>query len=78
MPTSRNDVHVQCPFYQYDECNPRKNIKRITCEGIVDASSLVLNYRRTRDYFIQLETFCCRHYDRCEVYRMLMQKYEDL
>lgn len=78
MPTSRHDVHVKCPFYLYDECIPRNNIRRIICEGIVDASTLVLNYKRRQDFFIQLETFCCGHFDRCEVYRMLMQKYEEL
>ena len=78
MPTSRNDVNVQCPFYQYDQCDPRKNIRRIICEGAGDAASLTLNYRRARDYRLQLETFCCKYYDKCEVYRMLMEKYEDL
>ena len=78
MPESRTAVRVKCPFYQYDECVPRKNIKRIICEGIVDASTLALNYRFLRDFRMQLETFCCRYYDRCEIYRMLMEKYEDM
>ena len=77
VPTSRNDTHVQCPFYRYDE-SLRNRIYRIACEGAATASSLVLNYRRKRDFMIQLETFCCQYYDRCEVYRMLMEKYEEL
>lgn len=78
MPTSRTDVRVQCPFYQYDVCRPRENIHRIICEGIVDHSTLVLNYRKKPDFHMQLETFCCRYFDKCEVYRMLMEKYEQL
>lgn len=78
MPTSKYDVLAKCPFYQYDECMPKKNIRRIICEGIVDASTLVLNYRKSRDFHMQLETFCCAYFDKCEVYRMLMQKYGDL
>jgi hypothetical protein len=77
MPTSRNDTRVKCPFYQYDESVDKKNLRRITCEGLIDCSTLVLNYRFKRDYRIQLETFCCEYFDRCEVYRMLMQKYEE-
>lgn len=75
MPTSRTDVRVKCPFYQYDEGSSR--IHRITCEGIVDGSTLILNYRYKKDFRIQLDTFCCEYFDRCEVYRMLMQKYQE-
>jgi len=78
MPTSRNDVLVKCPFYQYDQCIPSKNIRRIICEGIVNASTLVLNYRYTKDFHMQMENYCCHYYDKCEVYRMLMQKYEEV
>ena len=77
MPTSRMDARVQCPFYQYDECCRKPRIHRITCEGIVEDSTLVLNYKRRQDFHIQLETFCCEHYQRCEVYGMLMEKYRD-
>jgi len=78
MPVSRTDVRVQCPFYQYDECIPRKNIQRIICEGIIEDSTLVVNYKFQQDFRIHLETFCCRYFDRCEVYRMLMEKYEEV
>lgn len=78
MPTSKHDVLAKCPFYQYDEYMPKKNIRRIICEGIADASTLVLNYRRKRDFHMQLETFCCGCFDKCEVCRMLMRKYEDV
>lgn len=77
MPTSRTDSRVKCPFYLYDECPKKKRTHRITCEGIMDDSTLVLSYKYKRDFQIQLENFCCRHFDRCEVYRMLMEKYRD-
>ena len=78
MPTSRNDTRVQCPFYRYDESQNKKRAHRITCEGLISGSTLVLNYRYKRDFKIQLESFCCRYYDRCEIYRMLLEKYEEL
>lgn len=63
---------VMCPFYKYDDGR-----RRITCEGLVDDSSLALIYRKKGDFEQQIQTFCCRHYTRCEVYRILMDKYED-
>ena len=73
MPSgSFKQVFVQCPFYQYDDGR-----RHITCEGIVDKSSIVLSYRTRGDYDKQLTVFCCEHYKKCEIYRMLMQKYEE-
>lgn len=65
---SYKQVDVQCPFYRWDDGK-----QRITCEGIINKSSIILSYRAKSDYLIQMDTFCCRHYDRCEVYQMLMQ-----
>ena len=77
MPISRTDSRVQCPFYQYDESREKGGAHRIFCEGIVDRSNLVLTYRRKKDFRKQLNIFCCEHYRKCEVYRMLMEKYRD-
>ena len=64
---------VQCPFYKHDD-----GWRRITCEGLVDRSSVSLSYQNTRDYAIQFDSFCCEHYKKCEVYRMLMvSKYDE-
>ena len=77
MPISRNDVLVKCPFYKYDQNLSKKGGYRIVCEGIVQGSSLIQKFTYKRDFQIQIDTFCCEHYDRCEVYRMLNQKYEE-
>ena len=65
-------VFVRCPFYKYDDGK-----KRITCEGLTDDSSLALIYHNKTDYEKQISVFCCRHYSKCELYRMLMEKYEE-
>ena len=65
-------IEVGCPFYKYDDVRGR-----ITCEGLVPDSSLALIFHRREDYCTQLEVFCCKHYKNCEVYRMLMEKYEE-
>ena len=73
MPSgSFKQVDVQCPFYKYDDGR-----RRITCEGLINKSSISLNYLTRGDYDIQLLSFCCEHYKKCEIYRMLMQKYEE-
>ena len=64
---------VQCPFFKFDE----QKRYRIVCEGIVEDSSLALIYCRKRDYETQMRVFCCEHYKKCEVYRILMEKYEE-
>ena len=69
MPSgSFNQVLVRCPFYKFDDGK-----RRITCEGIIDDSSLSLIFRKKADQVKQLYVFCCRHYEHCEIYRMLME-----
>ena len=71
MPSgSYKQIEVQCPFYKFDDGK-----RRITCEGIIDDSSLALIYHNKHDYETQINTFCCQYYINCEVYRMLMDKY---
>lgn len=73
MPSgSYKQADVQCPFYKYDDGR-----RRITCEGLIDKSSIALIYRTRTDYDIQLLSFCCEHYKKCEVYRMLKEKYDE-
>lgn len=64
---------AQCPFF----CSDQGKQKRIICEGIVDKSTLALTFQRKRDYDTQLSVFCCEHYKKCEVYRLLMDKYDE-
>ena len=74
MPSgSYNQIFVRCPFYKWDDGK-----KRITCEGIVDNSSIALIYHSKADYECQFVTFCCKHYEKCEVYRLLQEKYEEV
>ena len=65
-------VFVRCPFYKYDDGK-----KRIACEGLTDDSSLALIYHNKTDYEKQISIFCCQHFSKCELYRMLMEKYEE-
>ena len=69
----KGKVDAQCPFYKFDDLKKR----RISCEGIIDNSTLALYFSRKSDYDTQLNVFCCEHYKKCEIYRMLMEKYEE-
>ena len=75
MPSgSYRQADVGCPFYKYDDSK-----KRITCEGLIgmENSSLELIYRRKSDFDRQMDNFCCKNYQQCKVYRILMEKYEE-
>ena len=73
MPSgSYKQAYEQCPFYKYDDGK-----QRITCEGLIEDSSLALIYHKKQDYETQINVFCCEHYTRCEVYRLLMEKYKE-
>ena len=73
MPSgSYRQVHVRCPFYKFDDGK-----RRITCEGIIDDSSLALIYHNKCEFETQMQAFCCDRYNNCEIYRMLINKYEE-
>ena len=73
MPSgSYRQADVRCPFYKFDDGK-----RRITCEGIIEDSSLALIFHNKFDYEKQITVFCCDYYKYCEVYRMLMKKYEE-
>ena len=70
----KGQADAQCPFFKFDEVKK----KRIVCEGLVDESSLALIYCRREDYETQLGVFCCEHYKKCEIYRMIMAAKYDM
>ncbi len=72
MSTSWNAFYVKCPFFKTDDGR-----RVITCEGICDSCNVCLTFSSKSDLEIQIETFCKKHYDRCEVYRAAMMKYAD-
>lgn len=72
MPSgSFRQADVVCPFYRSDDGK-----QKITCEGLVDRSSISWNFTFKADYSVQMETFCCKYPEKCEVFRMLNDIYE--
>ncbi len=73
MPSgSYKQVDVKCPFYKTDDGK-----RHITCEGVVKDSSLINAYRRRHEFDTQISVFCSGCYQNCEVYRMLVQIYDE-
>ena len=62
---------VRCPFYRTDDGG-----RSIVCEGFIDDSCVTLTYRFSHLFEKQLSIFCADRFENCEVYRMLMEKYE--
>ena len=73
MATSWNDQKVLCPFYVGDATAERW----IKCCGLIPGSTLRSRFETKADFEMQLNTFCCEYYKNCEIYRMLMQQWED-
>ena len=64
---SYKQIYVKCPFYHRDDSR-----SMLTCEGIVEDSTLKWIFKYKKDLKKQMNIFCCDCYKNCEVYRMLM------
>lgn len=74
MPISYKDVDVKCPFFRFAE----DNRKRISCEGITDASTISQTFVSRNDFLKEIEIHCSSRYTYCEIYNAIMEaKYLD-
>lgn len=71
MSTSFDSVNVRCPYYQSND------EFRITCEGLTEDSSIVLRFIRKDDMAFQLDNYCSRGFQFCEIAQVLQMKYTD-
>ena len=71
MPRSYNEPLAQCPFFI------ASSTKGITCEGITDDCKLKLVFIDKDKLSMQRGIFCDARYQNCEVYQMLVKKYEE-
>ncbi|MBO4854077.1 MAG: hypothetical protein J5482_02880 [Oscillospiraceae bacterium] len=58
---------VRCPFWRGD----RQEV--VGCEGPFDGSGVQLTFESHGRQRRHMETFCCHHYEKCEVYRMVVE-----
>lgn len=64
-----------CPFFRGSGVNGA--IRYITCESPIPGGTTRTNFRAKWDYDMQFQNFCCEHYEKCEIGRMLLDFYED-
>jgi hypothetical protein len=70
MATYFDDVDAKCPFFR--SCGKRK----VSCEGVTDDCITCLIFISEQKRNLHREIFCNARYQNCEIYRMLMEKYE--
>ena len=65
-------VDVKCPFYKKSDNN------QIICEGMTDDSTIHMCFSCTKSKNNHSKVFCENHYDKCEIYRAVMEsKYNE-
>ena len=65
------ESQIGCPFYRNDEKG------KIICEGVGEYEAIVLRFRYTQERNKQIRLFCAGDYAKCEVFRMILEKYEE-
>ncbi len=65
------ESQIGCPFYRNDEK------RKIVCEGVGEAEAIELRFRYTQERNKQIRLFCAGCYERCEIFRMVSEKYDD-
>ena len=61
----------QCPFFLFS------GRKSVGCEGITDDCFIRMVFKSEDKKKEHQKIFCEERYKNCEIYRMLMEKYED-
>lgn len=66
-------ANVKCPFWRGD------GMETVSCEGPFCGVGITMKFRSDRKRKHHMEVFCAEHYEKCEIYRMVMDsKYADL
>ena len=63
---------IRCPFYRRDD--PQTG--RLTCEGVLPASTMVSKFGDKRSLQRQLGKYCACDYERCPWFRILELKWD--
>ena len=71
MYTRYDDVDAKCPFFKGSDD------KRISCEGVVCGSIIIVAFSSRNKRNIQKKTFCDHKYENCELYNAIKEKYDE-
>ena len=70
MATNYESANVKCPFYK------RNDTKKVCCEGLEEGSQIVVEYDSKNKFKEKIRKNCAENYKECEVYQMILQKYD--
>jgi hypothetical protein len=70
MPRTYDNCDAICPFFE------TSRVKSVTCEGIDDKGRICLLFSDTKKRLEHRRTFCDRKYEECQIFKLVMQKYE--
>lgn len=62
---------AKCHFFQ------TSSYRTITCEGITDDCINILSFFSSKKKTFHFDVYCKDKCEYCEIYRMLMEKYEE-
>ncbi len=71
IPMPKKNIPPQCPFYLFG------GRKTVGCEGVTDDFFIRLVFKAEEKKEAHERIFCDERYKNCEIYRMLMEKYEE-
>ncbi len=74
MKSTREELELlpECPFYI------RESPRRVVCEGLVEGSTLCLNFNRRARMGAFHRAYCCSmDYSKCPIAKVLFAKYEE-
>ena len=71
MPASYDDMFAKCPYFHYSKK------KRIVCDGIMDGTTLKMDFDTQEDRNLHRRVFCDSNYEKCEINRMLEEIYDE-
>lgn len=71
MPRTPNECLIKCPFFEATAT------QSISCEGITDDCIIKLLFVSAEKRDWHRKMFCNTNYKYCEIYNMLIKKYEE-
>jgi hypothetical protein len=71
MPRTYNEGLINCPFYKATAT------QSISCEGITDDCITKLLFTSPEKRDLHRKIYCDNQYKKCEIYNMLVKKYEE-
>lgn len=68
--TRLNGRYAECPFFRSHKTMD------ITCEGVIPDTIETIRFLNSYQRKTQFDNYCCCHYDKCERYMAIKERYD--